>query len=238
MSNPRVKLFVIVFLISTLSGLTSGAHGQDERRFIDLSGVAAEGDSAKAFAPKGWVVEEEVTGDLNGDSKPDVVVKLIEDKPAEDKDGIPLERYRALLVLLRTDGGKLRRAATADRLLMCTTCGGMLSDPSGANVQVEITKGVIVIDQLRGSREAVNTTLRFRHDARLNRFVLIGEDVETRDRATGATTRESSNFLTGVKLTEKYRYDERTDKEALVSKQRQRLTGAKRFIEDIDFESY
>lgn len=238
MSNSRVKLFVAVFLIFGFSALTGGAHAQDERRFIDLSSVPPEGDSVKAFAPKGWVVEEEVTGDLNGDSKPDLVVKLIEDKPAEDKEGVAVDRYRALLILLRTDGGKLRRVAAADRLLMCTTCGGMLSDPSGANVQIEIAKGVIVIDQLRGSRESVNTTLRFRYDPKLNRFALIGEDVEMRDRATGATTRESSNFLTGVKLTEKYRYDERTDKEILVSKQRRRLGGAKRFIEEIDFENY
>ncbi|HKY05438.1 MAG TPA: hypothetical protein VJQ56_11135 [Blastocatellia bacterium] len=238
MFNLKGKLFIAVVVFFGFSGLAGGAYAQDDRRFIDLSSVPTEADSTKAFAPKGWVVEEEITGDLNGDSRPDVVVKLIEDRPAENKEGQPLERYRALLVLLRTEGGKLWRAAAADRLLMCTTCGGMLSDPSGANVQVEITKGVIVIDQLRGSREAVNTTLRFRHDHKLNRFLLIGEDVELRDRATGETTRRSSNFLTGVKLTEKYRYDERRDKEVLISKNRQRLTGRVRFIEEIDFDRY
>jgi hypothetical protein len=211
------------------------SSAQDERRFIDLSQVPVEDASPTDFVPRGWVIEKQVSGDLNEDSRPDVVLELIEDLPPL-AGGEPHDRYRAMLVLMGE--GKLHRVAAADRLLRCSTCFGALAGPNGGEPDIKIARGVIIVNHLWGSRESVDSTQRFRYDPQLRRFVLIGEDIENRDRDNGTGTHESSNYLTGVKIVEKYRYDERLDHDVQVSTSRQRVPKIRRFLEDIDYEKY
>ncbi|MGH9901414.1 MAG: hypothetical protein ACRD68_06325 [Pyrinomonadaceae bacterium] len=212
-------------------------QGPEGRRSINLGEVPAEGNSVRDFVPPGWVVEDQAGGDLDRDSKPDIVLKLVEGQP-HSADGVTNERGRALIVLLTTGGGRLRRAAASGRLLYCVGCAGVLEDPAGSNVSVKIENGVIVLEQMRGSREAVTSTLRFRHDPRAGRFLLIGEEVENRDRFTGRNVHESSNYLTGVKIVRISQYDKRSDREVAVSVRKGRVASSKRFLEDVDGESY
>jgi hypothetical protein len=229
------KLFVLIALVFTVAtlALTSRAQDDEARRFIDLKQVPAEGGSAQDFVPRGWKIEGQTEGDLNADSRPDTALKLIEDLPDETADGALNVRYRALLVLLKMADGKLHRAAAADRLLQCTGCGGMLGTGGG---DITIEKGVLVVYQLSGSRESTDLTQRFRYDPGTKRFVLIGEDTVSSDRLTGESVNESSNYLTGVKIIKKTRYDKKGDRDTVVSSKTQRIPVSKRFIEDIDYE--
>jgi hypothetical protein len=172
--------------------------GQEPSR-IEKSRIPAEADSIERFVPAGWKIEEQVTGDLNGDSVPDYAVKLVEDKPAKDSDDIATERQRALVIVLQQQGGKLSRAAVADKLLQCTRCGGAFYGVSESPANVQIEKGVIVVDQDHGSRNLTNTYYRFRYDAGSRQFVLIGFDYADADRATAQVISESTNYLTGVR---------------------------------------
>lgn len=230
----------LIFMIALVPGVvmllawTSRAQDDEARRFIDLKQVSVEGNAAQDFVPRGWKIEGQTEGDLNVDSKPDLVLKLIEDLPEETADGALNIRYRALLVLLKTENGKLHRAAAADRLLQCTGCGGMMGNPGGGDITIE--KGVLIVSQLSGSRETNDLTQRFRYDPRLKRFVLIGEDLEYRDRATGDSESTSSNYLTGVKTFRKTRLAKSGDREITVSSKTQRIPVSKRFLEDIDYE--
>jgi hypothetical protein len=211
------------------------ARAQDEqRRFIDLKQVAVEGNTVQDFVPRGWKIEGQTDGDLNADSKPDTALKLIEDLPEEGADGALNIRYRALLVLLKTETGKLQRAGAGTRLLQCTGCGGMLGAGGG---DIAIEKGVLVVYQLSGSRESTDLTQRFRYDPRLKRFVLIGEDVMETDRLTGESTGESTNYLTGVKIIKKTRLDKSGDHDIPVSSTTKKIPVRQRFLEDIDYES-
>src|SRR5262245_50311118 len=106
----------VLFLVPSL-GLA-----QDDRRLIDKNRIPAEAETIAAFVPRGWKIEEQVAGDLNGDSAPDYLLKLVEDKPAKDEEGVATERQRALVIVLQKQGGKLSRAAVADKLLQCTRC--------------------------------------------------------------------------------------------------------------------
>jgi hypothetical protein len=166
---------------------------------IEKSRIPAEADSLQKFVPEGWKIEEQVTGDLNGDSVPDYAVKLLEDKPAKDSDDVATERQRALLIVLQQQGGKLSRAAVADRLLQCTRCGGSFYGVSESPANVKIEKGVIVVDQDHGSRNLTNTYYRFRYDVSSRQFVLIGFDYADADRGTAQVISESTNYLTGVR---------------------------------------
>ncbi len=230
MIDRLTTMAALALVLAALVG-TSRAQG-DERRFLDLKQVPVEGSAAQDFVPRGWKIEEEIKGDLNADSRPDVVVKLIEDLPEETADGTLNDRYRALLVLAGGADGKLQRVGAATRLLLCTGCGGVLGGQGGGDVKIE--KGVLIISQLYGSRESVDITQRFRYDPRLKRFVLIGEDVDNTDRAVGTSVIESSNYLTGVKTIKKTRYNQKSDRDVVLSSTTKRVPTTKRFLEDID----
>jgi hypothetical protein len=215
-------------------GLADATRQEDERRFLDASLVPAEGRAAADFVPRGWKLEEEVKGDLNGDRVADAALRLVEDLPVET-GGVWNARHRALVVLFGTAGG-FTRAAVASRLLYCSTCAGMLGDPEGGNISLEIKNGVLNVSQLSGSREATDLTQRFRHDPRAGRFLLIGEDIETRDRAVGDSQSESTNYLTGVRVSKKYRVRKQDGEPVLVSNVRRKVNTPRRFIEDVDYE--
>src|SRR5881392_2473202 len=103
-------LLTLIFLVPA-SALISSA--QDERVTLDQSKVPSEGRKPSDFVPAGWKIENEIAGDLNGDSSSDVVLKLVEDKPKKDKDDDPTERQRALVILFRNEAGGYVRAGVA-----------------------------------------------------------------------------------------------------------------------------
>lgn len=231
------KLKIIIGLLFILIPGSVVKAQDDTPPDINVPAAAA---SAGKFVPRGWRIESEtddkLTGDLNGDGKEDRLLRLIEDKPLTASDDTPNTRYRALVVLLGKDGGGFNRAVATTRLLFCSTCAGMLGDPAGGgNIQIKIQRNVIVVSQQSGSRFAYEQTLRFRFDSPTGKFLMIGEDFENNDRATGAIVRESTNYLTGLKIISKYRVTKDGGDEKLVSKVETKITRPKKFIEDIDY---
>lgn len=202
---------------------------------IDPKTVPLTGATTKAFVPKGWKAQDEQTGDLNGDGMPDAVLQLIEDLP-KTKDEFR-ERTRALLILFKTADGKYTRAAVAGRLLMCGGCGGMLGGTGdSADADVKIEKGVLLVSQLSGSRESTDLLQRFRYDASSKQFLLIGQDVTNRDRGTGDSEVTSTNYLTGKQVIERRKYNEKTEKDTIVSKKIKVVAKVQKTIEQVEYE--
>jgi hypothetical protein len=217
------------------------ATRQDDEapRYLDAKLVPAEGRAVADFVPRGWKIEGdegETTGDLNRDGAPDKILRLVEDMPVERPDGVYNTRYRALVVLLGRAGGGLKRAAVATRLLGCSLCAGALGDPEGGNITVEVKGGVLNVHQLSGAREATDLTQRFRYDAASGRFALIGQDVESYDRAEGNSDSVSTNYLTGVRVSKKFRVKKAGSDAVAVSNKTTRFKPARLFIEDVDYE--
>lgn len=200
---------------------------------IDVAKLPKAAATISEFVPRGWEVEAQISGDLNRDSIPDFAVTLVEQMPANSDKNDPPERQRALLILFKASDGKFNRAALADKVLLCTRCGGAFYGSAETPTTVEITNGVIIVTQDYGSREITKETYRFRHDPESNRFAFIGVDLDSYDRANGQTLKESTNFLTGVKLITKGRMAENSDKETTVSKTSQRISRSKKYIEDV-----
>ncbi|MET0626668.1 MAG: hypothetical protein ABW250_27290 [Pyrinomonadaceae bacterium] len=228
----------ILSAIILLSAAGASARQDEPRRFLDPNQIPAEGAKPADFVPRGWKTETDagvVTGDLNRDGAPDAVLRLVEDLPTERADGVLNTRYRALVVLFAKPGGGFARAAVATKLLGCSLCYGVLGDPEGGNIQIEIEKGVLNVSQLSGSREARDHTMRFRHDAAAGRFRLVGEEVSDYDRAAGGGTSTSTNYLTGVRVIKTAR-PLRGGRESTSTKTT-RVARAGRFIEDVDYEN-
>ena len=175
--------FGVVILCSIAFVVLGSA--QETETTINKSLIPLQANELSKFVPRGWKIEEKLTGDLNGDSLPDFALKLIENKPEKDQSGDPRERSRALLIVLQSQDGKLARAGVADKLLQCTRCGGAFYGVVETPANVKIEKGVIIVEQDHGSRDLTNTTYRFRYDADTQRFILIGFDFADADRLTG-----------------------------------------------------
>jgi hypothetical protein len=143
----------------------------------------------EAMIPAGWTLEKQTSGDLNGDQKSDVALKLIQQKTGD----------RALLVLLATPSG-WKKLALAPKLLLCKRCAGMMGTDTGEHITVNIDNGVLAIEQYSGSREVIHTTHRFWIDQSSKKLVCIGEDIHPYDRANGNKLTDSRNFLTGKRI--------------------------------------
>jgi hypothetical protein len=232
-----MRTFILsAIILFTASG--AAARQDEPRRFLDPKLVPAEGAKPADFVPRGWKAETDeavVNGDLNRDGAADAVLRLVEDVPLQNAEGVYNTRHRALIVLLAKPGGGYARAAVATKLLGCSLCFGVLGDPEGGNIQVEIEKGVLNVSQLSGSREARDHTLRFRRDAASGRFQLIGEEVSDYDRLEASGTSTSTNYLTGVRVVKTSR-TLRGGRESASTKTT-RVPRASRFIEDVDYEN-
>jgi hypothetical protein len=217
-------MFRFVLLALCFVALTSWCAAQDDRTTINKTLIPATGNDPRDFIPSGWKLEAQLSADLDGDSVSDYVLKLIEDKPAKTAEDTVNDRARGLVVLLATTGGKLMRAAVADKLLQCTQCGGAFYGVVEAPAEVRLDpRGVIVVEQDHGSNEVSNMTFRFRYDSGSKRFVLIGFDYSERDRATAKVVSDSTNYLTGLRKTNGHT--------ATVSK-------ARIFMDEVDYEKF
>ena len=233
----RLVFGSVVAVITITPSLVSNLAIAQSVRPIDLRQFPTQGATVQTFVPKGWKVEAKVEGDLNNDRRLDTVLKLIETALPGSNSDAPRDRARALVVLQKQSNGQWQRIGIAPRLLLCSNCAGVLGSPNGANVQVKIEKGVILVRQFRGSREAIETLHRFWLDKPSNRIVLIGQDVRRYDRANGDETLESSNFLTGQKITEQSRANSQRDGVELVSRKRSSIAKTKPAIETVDIEA-
>ena len=220
-----ISLFVIFLCLAT------SASAQDEAGKLDPSRVPAQGKHAASFAPTGWKIEEQITGDLNGDTVPDHVLKLVEDTPAKDADDMPTERGRALVIVLVSKDGSLKRAGVADRLLQCTRCGGAFYGAVETPAGVSIEKGVVVVEQDHGSRNLTNTTYKFRFEPATGRFRLIGFELADADRLTANVVAESSNYLTNSRVVTRGKGDRDVKTKSVLPRK-------KLYLEDVSSEEF
>jgi hypothetical protein len=210
----------------TLALLAAGAPPAPARVHAD----------AEAFVPKGYRIEARASGDLDGDGRADLSLELVEAGPAADAEGAPTERARRWLVLLAVPGSGWRQVADAGRVLFCATCGGVKSSTSDRAV-TQIRKGVVLVEQLRGSRETVQSLLRFRYVPAVGRMQLIGVDLTVRDTLEGTSVRHSTNLLTGAKLTERLRWDEKQERDVKVSSTATKVPARKVYAEEVDLDA-
>jgi hypothetical protein len=217
-----------VLLILLLTGTCFSARA-DTGTALNEKAVAKTGTKTTDFVPRGWKSDEEIKGKLKADSVEDAVLQLVEDKGPK---GEGEDRSRALVILSKGADGKYHLAAVAGKLIQCAGCGGVLGGQAGADIK--ISKGVLLVRQLSGSREATDHLQRFRYDTQSGRFMLVGEDIDEYDRAVGDSVLTSINYLTGKKTIEKRKFDKKLNR--YVSKGRQVKAIAKKPIpiEEVD----
>jgi hypothetical protein len=213
----------LFFFVLAVWTVPAGAEG------FPVKNLPAVGKSLADFVPPGWTVQEQASEDLNGDGVPDIAAILVQGKSdgsrSEDED----ELQRALIVLLGRGKDKFTLAGVNDKLLQCKGCGGVKESDG-----ISIKKGIIVVEQMSGSREFAIETCRFRYDPQSQRFAIIGRDLETGDGMRGTGTIESFNNLTGRKITENYHYDKTGEHKITTSSKKEDGPRKTLFIEDVE----
>jgi hypothetical protein len=232
-SNLR-KNILFIFVLSFI--LSIDVNGQDGRQIpFNAAKLPKVGNKIPEYVPKGWKIEEQKEGDLNGDNIPDLVIKIQEDLKSKSEDE-PVSKERIMIVLAKQADGKFKLLGVGEKVLQCTGCGGAFYGVVEAPADFEIKKGVIIVTQDSGSRNVLTQTYRFRYNAELDRIVLIGADLVDRDRATGETNSSSINYLTNIKITEQYKYSEKTDKDKLISSKKTTIKSQSISLENFNFE--
>lgn len=165
---------------------------QDElaRASNAIARLPKRGAQPASFVPQGWSIERSLEQDLDADRKPDTVLVLLED--GED-DGGGFMRQRALVILLK-QGAEFVLGGSNAGLLQCLDCAGAKGGDGQPELKVE--KGVLIIEQLMGSRWFSYVVSRFRWNRARGAFELIGEDVTSSDALEGSGTDTTCNFLT------------------------------------------
>lgn len=142
------KLF---FFLSLLSGAAACAQ------------QPASGNDIKKFIPAGYEVRDSVSGDLNGDNIPDLVLVLQQKTPASDTADRPL------LLLLGDSHHHWSLAARNKDLIYPADIGGTLGDPY---VQTTIDHGCVTIEQYYGSRERTRSVVTFCYQPKTKDWIL------------------------------------------------------------------
>lgn len=218
MKSWKLSLFIGSLIVATTCFSSSS--------IAYMLNVPAKGKVIEDFIPAGWVLENQTAGDLNGDGKDDLALRII-------KLGKRGDLPRSLIVLLNTKTG-WQRLAVADNLFLCDGCGGMLGD-----IRMQIRKQVLITNQLVGSRNAIDISHSFWIDRKSGKLVCIGEDLSPYDRAGGNSITDSRNFLTGKRIVQRYRWNPRsgTGEPELVKTENLKVSKKLRSIESMNFEA-
>jgi len=219
----RLGLFAGAFAV-VFATLAIPTRAQDDMNVIDRSKVPATAKTIGAFVPSGWIIEEQTIGyPKEGDKF--VVLKLIEDRPLTES------RNRAMVVLQVNDKNELRSVGVAGKLLQCPGCGGAFYGMMEAPADIKADNGTIIVTQDGGSRWTWNETYRFRLEPSSGKFVLIGFDYAVNDRLTGQVDTESTNYITGDRVTTHGKG--KTDKTT-----KAQVKPAKTYLDDVDHEKF
>ncbi|WP_419804399.1 hypothetical protein [Terriglobus sp.] len=204
--HDAVKCVTVCLLFLTCG---SNMYAQDDDPDIPKAPIprlAATAANAAGFAPRGWKVQVQSSGDLNGDGRPDLAFVLHETNPklvlhpdfgTDNLDTNP----RVLGIAFAQIDGSYKLAAQNGRLIPRWTESNM-DDYFGEEGSLTVARGAFTMGlhyfANMGGWDAGSTALTFRWQH--GRFELIGYENNNLKRNTGVDTKTSINFSTGVKI--------------------------------------
>ena len=196
---------------------------------IDATKIPKTAARTTDFIPAGWMLEEQLKGDVTGDGNPEFLMTVMEEKPASMKEDDIYEKDRALIIVSRDDEGKLSLVGVGANALQCGGCGGAFYGVIEAPASVTISNtGTIVLGQESGSNTVSESTITLRWDAAAKKFMLIGYDYAYRDRTNGDYATESINYVTGDRVVKQGKGKKDTTAKTKVTK-------SKTYLETVDY---
>lgn len=221
-------VFLFTALLLGLRGLTTPAEPASA---FKAEMVPAKAVRPAAFIPNGWMLEKQLSGDLNGDGRPDPVLMLAE-RPSPTAP--EAKRDRALLVLLSEPSGQFRRVAASGTVLYCTGCFES-ERGTGGTPELSLSKGQLSIRHISGAKQTLDVTQRFEYDKATDRMRLVAESLLLSSRQKLDTTAKRTDYLTGQQQTERITLDpsDPSGTKQLVTRKDAKVPTTPRFLEDV-----
>ncbi len=133
---------------------------------LSANTLCAQNTEWKRFVPLGYKMLDTLSGDLNLDGKPDML--LILKDVAEDTSNFSEER-RPVLILLGQADKSYYQAGRSNEVVMCKSCGGVMGEPYQRMV---IAKGFFSIEHYGGSNQRWTDIVTFRFDKKTKKWFL------------------------------------------------------------------
>jgi hypothetical protein len=204
-------------LLSFLLLFTAARAGSDDAPLVVFPTIPAQAQTQADLVPKGWTVEMESRGDLNGDRAADLMLVLHMTNPSNviTNDGFGASELdtnpRILVVAFADKATNKYSLALANHTLIPRHTNPSMDDPlEGA----AIVKGTLQVSlgfwMSAGSWYESQTRFTFRYQDGC--FRLIGYDSTGRQRNSEETSTVSINYLTKkLKITKGNIQNDRTD---------------------------
>ena len=154
----------LLLALLLLSSLSARAAGNGEP--VAAKVIPAE---LKPFIEPRTVLLSFDAADLNGDGLSDYVLVLEKQKNKPTDDDIT-DGQRPLLLLIRQPNGTLKLAKRNDKLVMCSTCGGVMGDPFEAMV---VGSKTFTVSHFGGSGWRWANSARFNYSRRDDTWQLV-----------------------------------------------------------------
>jgi hypothetical protein len=177
----RKHQFALAAVLCTVSSAQLPGFASDDSVPPPIPNKAAK---PSGFLSEPWVIDSRAVGDLNKDGRQDVAMIL-----SINAQGGMSAAHRKLVVALKRGNG-YEKVIDTDKATM------LGFGPSGAVPQVEIKRGVLIVNHYGGSRERYE--YRHKYQIRNGRFVLIGFTAESNDALDASShQRLDVNTMTG-----------------------------------------
>lgn len=125
--------------------------------------------SIARFVPEGYTALDTVSGDLNLDDHPDMIIVLKKNGEDTSSDVSEDPEKRPLLILIGEDDNNYKQVAKSENAVYCIDCGGMMGDPF---MKVVIKKGFFSIEHYGGSGWRWTRTITFKYSPKDNYWYL------------------------------------------------------------------
>jgi hypothetical protein len=191
-----------------LVAVQPGAHAQAfELPPVQWPAIVEHAASAQGFVPDGWGLEHAVQGRLDDDARPDLLILLRMQDPANlvehDVFGpSPFDTNPRMLVIALADADGGYRRALVDHALIprpeSPVLADVLQDDPASAIRIAGNRAFSITLHSwasAGTWHTSNRTYTFRRQDGC--FRLIGFDQSSLHRASGETEETSINFLTG-----------------------------------------
>lgn len=129
----------------------------------------------KPFVEPGTRAIFVASADLNGDRRGDYVLVLEKQKQRESDPDIE-EGQRPLLLVIRQADGSLKLQKRSDRVVYCSSCGGMMGDPIDA---IDVGPGRFKVSHYGGSAWRWSNAYQFAYSRRDDTWQLVRVDETT-----------------------------------------------------------
>jgi hypothetical protein len=128
------------------------------------------------FVPKDYTILDTVTGNLNLDKYPDMILVLKKNGEEKTSDVVNHPEKRPLLILVGQPDGTFKLVARNDNTVYCIDCGGMMGDPYQG---ITIKNGYFSVEHYGGSAWRWTRTITYKYSKVKNYWFLHKDGSES-----------------------------------------------------------